>query len=63
MEIVNLIFSLLAFIFSVVNLIELRAQAKSTHNVQYIDPHKDWEKELEQVNITAKETNTLDNIF
>lgn len=63
MEYTSLIFSILAFIFSIINFIELRSAAKSTHNIQYINPVKDWEKELEQLNVKDKENNELDNIF
>lgn len=63
MEYTSLIFSVLAFIFSVLNLIELRAQKLSTHQVQFVDPHKEWEKELEQINTNAKESNDLDSIY
>jgi hypothetical protein len=63
MEISSLIFSVLAFIFSTLNLIELRAQKLSTHQVAYVDPLKDWEKEMEQINVKEKEINNLDNVF
>lgn len=63
MEIASLIFSVLAFLFSVINFIELRAQKLSTHQFQLVDPVKDWEKELDQINITEKENNDLDNVF
>lgn len=68
MELTALIFSVLAFVFSILNFIELRAQAKSTHQIQYIDPLKDWGKEpleasLQKLDKEEKELNELDNIF
>lgn len=63
MENTSLIFSILAFTFSVINFIELRAQKLSTHQVQFVDPIKEWEKNLEKINVDEKEANTLDNVF
>ena len=63
MEIASLIFSTLAFVFSIINFIEHRAAKLSTHQFQMVDPVKDWEKELDQINVIEKENNDLDNIF
>jgi hypothetical protein len=41
----------------------MRAQKLSTHQVQFVDPIKEWEKEIEQINVKEKEINNLDNVF
>lgn len=63
MEIAALIFGVLSFIFSVINFIELRAQAKSTHQVQFIDPWKDEAKKLDDMNQEIKENISYDNLL
>lgn len=63
MDNIALIFSVLSFTFSIINFIELRAQRLSTHQVQYVDPLKDWENELESANKESKENNDLDNVY
>lgn len=62
-EFTSLILSTSAFIFSIINFIEHRAQKLSTHRIQYVDPLDGWEKEMEQVNAKDKEINNLDNVF
>lgn len=41
-----------AFIFSIVNYIELRSQQKSTHQIQYVplEPQDDWAIDDEKLN-------------
>jgi len=63
MLIAALIFSVLSFIFSIINFIELRAQAKSTHSVQFVDPWKEEEKKLEELNEQLKQNMPLDNLL
>jgi hypothetical protein len=58
-----LFFCFLGFLFSVLNLIELRAQKLSTHQVQFVDPYKEWEQQLDKTNQDNKESNDLDNVF
>jgi hypothetical protein len=69
-DLTSLIFSVLAFIlaltsfiFGILNFIEIRAQKLSTHQIQFVDPSKEWEKELDQLNAQEKEANELDNVF
>lgn len=63
MEVSALIFSVLAFLFSVINLVELRAQKLSTHQVQFVDPLKDYESQIEKINKDQKEEDEFQNII
>jgi hypothetical protein len=63
MLIAALIFSVLSFIFSVINFIELRAQKLSTHSVQFVDPWKEEEKKIEELNEQLKQNMSFDNIL
>ncbi len=64
MEIASLIFGTIAFVFSVINFIELRASKLSTHSVQYIDPFKevDVDREMNKINEQIKSNNFHDDI-
>ena len=47
MEIASLIFSLIAFAFSLYVFIDAMAQKKSTHQIQLIDPQTEYFKRME----------------
>ena len=58
---VSLVFSLIAFVFSVVNYIDLKAQQKSTHNIQMV-PIDDIPKDAQGFEIlTEKGKEKLEN--
>ncbi len=63
----SLLFAVLAFIFSIINFIELRAQKLSTHNIQYIDPFTEDNMknsvDMEKLNKIIAESNELNNVF